>query len=396
MELSGWPISRLDLDPYRARADEILDIPSETEAPNLPFRQEAYNFIRFQFRWSPPTRFAEKYGAEIEASQNIRLFLNANLVDLHLADDLATVDGAVFRSYDPADPGFTVKARAYALCTGGVENARLLLNFTNQIPQGIGNHSDMVGRCFCDHPHFVLADLVFQVLVTQTEFYSPFETFMQEHQVLNFGLRMQPNLIEPSDLDALALGAPLSQEEFAIHLRKHVHDPDTDFSLMHRTPLPGLQEGVIRMAQEQAQNPDSRVMLGDERDAFGLRRVAMDWNLTDLDVHTMRTAVMEFAEHMAREGIGRAKIRPWLLADPVVFPGILEDEVGGKHHMCTTRMSADPADGVVDGDCLVHGMTNLFIGGSSVFATTGQCNPTYTITQLALRLGDHLETWLQT
>ena len=38
--------------------------------------------------------------------------------------------------YDPADPGFTVKARAYALCTGGIENARLLLNFTEPDPRG--------------------------------------------------------------------------------------------------------------------------------------------------------------------------------------------------------------------------------------------------------------------
>ena len=104
MALSGWPISRLDLDPYRARADEILDVPSETEAPDLPFRQRAYNFRRFQFRWSPPTRFAEKYGPEIEASPNIHLFLNANLVDLHLADGLDTVDGRGLPQLRPRRP----------------------------------------------------------------------------------------------------------------------------------------------------------------------------------------------------------------------------------------------------------------------------------------------------
>ena len=60
------------------------------------------------------------------------------------------------------------------------------------------------------------------------------------------------------------------------------------------------------------------------------------------------------------------------------------------HHMCTTRMSADPALGVVDRDCRVHGMENLYIGGSSVFASASFVNPTYTIVQLALRLGDHL------
>ena len=58
--------------------------------------------------------------------------------------------------------------------------------------------------------------------------------------------------------------------------------------------------------------------------------------------------------------------------------------------MCATRMSADPREGVVDADCKVHGVSNLYIGGSSVFATAGYANPTYTIVQLALRLGDHL------
>ena len=46
-------------------------------------------------------------------------------------------------------------------------------------------------------------------------------------------------------------------------------------------------------------------------------------------------------------------------------------EIGSYHHMCTTRMSGDPRTGVVDGDCRVHGIDNLYIGGSSAFATTG-------------------------
>jgi choline dehydrogenase-like flavoprotein len=57
-------------------------------------------------------------------------------------------------------------------------------------------------------------------------------------------------------------------------------------------------------------------------------------------------------------------------------------------------MSADDRTGVVDSDCRVHGTRNLFVGGSSVFASTGHANPTYTLTQLALRLGDHLKGWL--
>ena len=389
--LSGWPIARLALDAYRTEADAILDLPSATEAPDLPVRQSGYDFQRFQFRFSPPTRFAEKYRAEIEASSRISLVLDANLVDLRLDDALASVTGAVFRSYDPADPGFTVSARAYALCTGGIENARLLLNFRSQIPEGIGNRSGWVGRCFADHPHFLIAETLLRVLVREREFYAPTELFMERHRCLNFGLRLEPRWIWPRDLPALAREA-MPPEAFNILLDRLVRDPFVDRTLTDRLvlPQPTGQTGVVRIAQEAAPNPDSRVTLSDDTDAFGLRRVALDWRLSAQDVQTMRTAVVTFGAHMAEQDIGRLQMAPWLEADAPKFPGIADDEVGGKHHLGTTRMSATPETGVVDANCRLHEVTNLYIGGSSVFASTGHCNPTYTIVQLALRLGDHL------
>ncbi len=64
--------------------------------------------------------------------------------------------------------------------------------------------------------------------------------------------------------------------------------------------------------------------------------------------------------------------------------------MGGPHHMGTTRMSADPNHGVVDADCRMHTVDNLYIAGSSVFATGGYANPTFTLVALALRLADKL------
>ena len=64
------------------------------------------------------------------------------------------------------------------------------------------------------------------------------------------------------------------------------------------------------------------------------------------------------------------------------------------HHMGTTRMAADPALGVVDADCRVHGVANLHLAGSSVFPSTGNANPTFTIVALAVRLADHLKARL--
>jgi choline dehydrogenase-like flavoprotein len=63
-----------------------------------------------------------------------------------------------------------------------------------------------------------------------------------------------------------------------------------------------------------------------------------------------------------------------------------------SHHMGTTRMSASPRTGVVDGQCRVHGHDNLFMAGSSVFPSAGHANPTLTIVALGIRLAEHLSS----
>ena len=62
----------------------------------------------------------------------------------------------------------------------------------------------------------------------------------------------------------------------------------------------------------------------------------------------------------------------------------------GNHHLGTTRMSNDPKLGVVNADSQVHGVSNLYVAGSSVFPTYGSSNPTLNLIALTLRLGDHL------
>ena len=46
-------------------------------------------FNKYSFALSPPTRFFEKYGAELKQSRQIDVFYNANLIDITLSDNLA-------------------------------------------------------------------------------------------------------------------------------------------------------------------------------------------------------------------------------------------------------------------------------------------------------------------
>jgi len=159
----------------------------------------------------------------------------------------------------------------------------------------------------------------------------------------------------------------------------------------------GLTQLHIMVRAEQAPNPASRVVLGEKRDALGVRQADLDWQLSGQDTHTLQVLNKVLDKEFRRLGVGEVQPSSWLnalapgeITQWPVDPSVGNHPIGGYHHMGTTRMSADPRYGVVDADCRVHGYTNLYVAGSSVFPTGGWANPTLTIIALARRLGRHL------
>jgi choline dehydrogenase-like flavoprotein len=143
---------------------------------------------------------------------------------------------------------------------------------------------------------------------------------------------------------------------------------------------------VARINAEQLPNPASRITLSQERDALGMQAVLIDWQLTAKDKDAMVAAHRLFGAELGRVGLGR--YQSLVPQDEGSWP---DDMVGNGHTMGTTRMHRDPRYGVVDENCRVHGMQNLYVAGSSVFPTAGSFNPTLTLVALALRLADHVK-----
>ena len=121
-----------------------------------------------------------------------------------------------------------------------------------------------------------------------------------------------------------------------------------------------------------------------------MRRVRLDWQLTELDRRTVRRTTRILCRTLGR---GRSfRVEPL----PEALDGsCLERPDWQWHHMGTARMGNDPRHSVVDADGRVHGMENLYVAGSAVFPTAGNHSPTFTLLALSLRLGDHLAAVLR-
>jgi len=153
----------------------------------------------------------------------------------------------------------------------------------------------------------------------------------------------------------------------------------------------GTNTWMLSTRIEQAPNPNSRITLDTEKDALGMPRAMLHWELTPLEKRSTRMLYELIGQQVGAAGRGRLQLMEHL-QDPNPNDNTWPDFTsGGWHHMGTTRMSDDPASGVVDANNKMHGINNLYIAGASVFVTASAPNPTLTITALSLRLSDHLK-----
>lgn len=385
---SGWPLSRAELDRWYERAAPLLQITSfdydQTEAgvgPKLFADDPEFEYGYFHL--SPPTRFRTRYGDELAAAPNLRLVLHANVTGVEVDESGGRAVGV--EAARPDGTRFRVRSRVVVLATGGIENARLLLLSDRVRPRGLGNEHDLVGRYFMDHPVVRLGEVVLAHSHEATGAFTAGPVRQRGHWirgVLHLSRQAQEahrllnSLLVYYDrtrLDApgeAVLSLARQARELVVEVPKTVHARRSS-------------RAELEMVCEQAPNRDSRVRLADERDALGLRRVAIDWRLTEREIDNIRAVGERLVRSLGERHRGRVRLRvrerePWARAR------------WSNHHMGTTRMNPDPKRGVVDVDGRVHGVDGLYVAGSSVFPTSGVSNPTLTLVALTLRLADYL------
>jgi choline dehydrogenase-like flavoprotein len=436
----GWPIAYEAVLPHYAQAAKLCEVGdfvfSAQSALRDGMRPTLAGFQPGSFtddsieRFSCPTNFAARYGSRLRDSRNITVMLHANVVDIRTAPDGATAASLAVATL--CGRRFTVQAQIFVLATGGLEIPRLLLASRDHHPYGIGNAYDQVGRSYMTH----LAGTIGEVVLPQGA-PPPFNGYeraddgvycrrrfamtAQSQRTLACGNAIarlhHPRLSNPAHrsgaLSAVQLARPLISFEYGTRLDHpslraqlgHVRNVARDFTGAARfathwlyrhtlaarkypslTAHPRAGAYSLDIHAEQAANPQSRVMLCEDRDRLGMQKLVVDWRCSDMDSHTVRESLFALSADFARSGCAT------LLYDAEERDTMIPRHGAyGGHHIGTARMAASPRDGVVDEDCRVFGMHNLFIAGGAVFPTSGQANPTLTLVALALRLADRIK-----
>ncbi|HMG66350.1 MAG TPA: GMC family oxidoreductase, partial [Chitinophagaceae bacterium] len=409
VEHSGWPIMKTDLDPYYERAQKKIELgPYEYDMafwqkkdPSLEplFKRDSVVWNKM-WQFSPPTRFGVKYRTDIIKSKNIHLYTYANVVNILTNENGSSIREVIIKNFEGKQ--HRVRAKNFILACCSIQNARLLLASDLHAPRGLGNDNDLVGRFFMEHLEIKSAELwllkpdplklyAFDFGVTKARAELAIRSQKQEEfSILNGTVSLRPldlaKKLKPAIERWNQEDPRKSGERFFGNYGKASQEASLSNSASRSYEL------FTRI--EQAPNPSSRVTLDSEKDGLGVPRASLHWELTSFEKRSLRKMYEMIGQEAGVAGIGRVKMMDYLLdKTDNSWPSFTG---GGWHHMGTTRMSDDPKQGVVDANCKVHGITNLFIAGSSCFTTAGAANPTLTLIALTIRLSDHVKTLMRT
>ena len=418
---SGWPITYDELIPYYEKAHQICKLGPfkydgefwlqwEKSKPDFPISTDAIETSIM--RHAELTLFSS-LKEHLQKLERVTIYLNSRVIDIQSTQSKSQVN--CLKVATDAGNQFQVVAKNYVLAAGGIDNARLLL-FSN-----LGNDHDLVGRYFMEHPHVKTGCIKFfnRGIPRQANFYIPHQSsFKQGKETGNknlfkgiIKLKQEvtaseklgncivfiypvPEIVLSTGFRSISelyrfqeLGITPPKRVISSHYCNALKDSPKIFYqqmrkyLGFKLPPDAL---IMSVESEQIPNPDSRVVLDDQCDRFGMPIPKLQWKFTDFDLQTIKRTQEIIDRDLRKLNLGYVE---QMFGD--ISP--VSQVCGGSHHMGTTRMSSHPKYGVVDSNCRVHGVSNLYVAGSSVFTTGGSSNPTLTVIALAVRLAEELK-----
>jgi choline dehydrogenase-like flavoprotein len=376
-DLKSWPININEINNYKDQTCQILEIKNQ-------FRKSKINnsLEQIEFQYSK-VRFAEKYKSYIKNSKNISLFLNTQLS--HFNEDRGRIVNAVCISNDGGVK--IINSKIFILAAGGIENSRILL-WTKIQSKGSLNNNENIGKYWMTHSWILAGTGVLEE--------DKLINFMKNNYIgyeapIHFASKLE-FINKNQNISAAVYMDPEKNKKKYKEIIKDILciAPNYGKELAGKVFGKSLKCGNIFMHIEDLANINNQISLDlNETDKFRIPIANINYKRSIDTVTTAKLFLKEFSEFCRVNSVGRIAMHEniYNLKDNIEY-------LGEYHHMGGTRMGENEKNSVVDKNLKVHKIENLYVAGSSVFPSCGYKNPTFTITQLSLRLGDFLKEQL--
>jgi choline dehydrogenase-like flavoprotein len=413
VEGSGWPFSKSVLKEYYERALHYEGLGyTEREdtrvhaALGLKHLEIGPEFSLVYSRHCRERDFAGRHTSALAQRETLCTFFHANVIGLNLSADGSAIASANVRGFSGREAQVT--AERFVICLGGIESTRLLLQPLGSI-RPAWQLNGVLGRFFQDH---ILLDCLPLEVVSPQPTEGHFGCAMLDgfqyrahihlsfaaqaaHETLDVAgtinpfqknlkgseraFRLLSQLVREGKLPALT---DLARE--APYIPKNITD-----ILLRRLLGEGhaWKRTMLTLHCEQSPRSASRISLSDRRDRFGMQITKLHWEISDQEIHSLRTFARLAQKVFARSQLGSLNTPDGFFEDDDLVRAMCGDSY---HHMGGCLMSDSPLDGIVDKNLRLHGIANGYVCSASVFPTSGFSNPTHTLWALTMRLSDHL------
>lgn len=362
--------------------------------------------------WLPfKTRnFAKEFAELLRRDPDLSVWLNATVTSLNTAPDTAHRAVTSITATTESGHDLTVHATHFVLCAGALETTRFLLEHDARTNGSLTATGSPLGRYFSDHLSATCARFVRHSL-------SRFNTSVAP--IFSRGLMRTPRLeLSPATQRAEGLASAFAHVTFRTNgesgfdivrnfLRRRQGERHTlglsprlvgrlthDVAAMAywrfirtRLWIPHQADVLLQVDVEQVPNPDSRLLLSEERDRFGRRRLVVDWRITSSDLAAIRKVTRIACDRWRNS-------RLQLLADLKELPEqafeATENLYDVYHPTGTIRMGSSENTSVVDRNLRLWAIDNCYVSTTAVFPSAGSANPGFTHLALTSRLADHI------
>jgi len=377
-DFKNWPIKKKDLDVYAYKAKKIINL----KRNNFYKKEVDENFDVVRFEVSP-LRFRDKYKEKIKKSKYIHLITESYVTKL-IGDK--KINEIVF--YNKGEY-FSLKSKYFILASGGIENSKIMHLIRKNNPKLLDPKMP-IGNYFLEHPYNKIGEAVIDVKNFNEFLKKKFlENIIKINCDIWFAMASNKRFVTNNNLLDSVMYFSLIYTDINVQ-KKNLIEKLKCIAPEYVRRILAENDNKIITASISSQTSqliefDNRVELDkNKKDPIGIEQVNLYWKKSELVRDTYKKNIEELGKFFIDQNVGR------VAAEEFIYSNKPFENHSGGHHMGGTRIGLNSSDSVVNKNLMVHGVDNLFIAGSSIFASAGYANPTFTILQLSVRLAEHL------